>query len=155
MKKERRRRIWELGCVSINAILWTSFDWEDLLTLDRIFVDAKNDRAQHPHGEQTFDHLIFTLAHRMCHCENPTSRKIQRRLEVLHANALKQFKGYALTADAHGCLGHACAETEEIPELLWALLTDPRENVNKYGLYIVEGVARRAVKVWLEDTVHP
>ena len=155
MRDGRRRRIWDLGCVGINAILWTSFDWEDLLTLDRVFVDAKNDRAELPHGEHTLDHLIFTLAHRMCHWENPTSRRIQRRLEILHANAVEQFEGYALMPDVHGCRGHACAKTGEIPELLWALLTDPRDNVNKHGLYIVEGVARRAVKAWLEDAVHP
>jgi hypothetical protein len=155
MNPGERLKVWDLGCVGISAVLWTSFDWEDLLTLDPIFARARERHGEGEGAASRTEHLIFTMAHKTCHSENPVSRKIQKRLEVIHADTVRRLAEVEFHCRPGGCLGPSCRETEDVPGLLWVLLTDARDEVRRHGLYFVEGFALQAVKGWLRNRVEP
>ena len=89
MTGRERLRVWEIGCPGVDAILWTSFEWDELLNLDAFFVRVKNKHAKRAFPNDTIEHLVFAAAHEMCHWENSVSNKIQRYLEVMHSKAVE------------------------------------------------------------------
>ena len=153
MSETERLRIWDLGCIGITSVLWTSFEWEDLLTLDPVFVRAKDEHKERGLAGRTLPHLVFSTAHKLCHSENPISKSIQRRLEFLHAKTVEEFESREEEHEDHGCLGHVCEQSEDLPGFLWTLLTDPRDRIRRHGLHFVEGIAFDAVKLWLKQRV--
>lgn len=151
MNGRERLRVWEIGCAGIDAVLWTSFEWDELLNLDPFFVRVKDKHTKRAFPNDTIEHLVFAAAHEMCHWENPVSNKIQRYLEVMHSKAVKETEENNVPNHIGGCGGSACGEgkEEDLPGTLWALLSDSRKQVRSYGKCLLQRVALKAMKSWL------
>ena len=153
MSEKERLRIWDLGCLGITSVLWTSFEWEDLLTLDPVFVRTRDEHEDRGLAGRSLPHLIFSTAHKLCHSDNPVSKRIQRRLEFLHSKTVEEFDQHSEERDDHGCVGHVCKQSEDIPGFVWALMTDPKEETRRHGRHFLEGLAFEAVKLWMKEQV--
>ena len=151
MTDRERLPIWGIGCSGIDAVLWTSFEWDELLNLDAFFVRVKNGHAKRALANETLEHCVFAVAHKMCHWENPVSSKIQRYLEVMHSKAMEETEEIKVSDDLSKCAGIICGEgkQEDLPGTLWSLLSDSREKVRSCGYLLVQRVALKAMKSWL------
>lgn len=143
-----RRRIWELNCFGIDAVLCTSFDPDELLSLD---AGLRCNIPERPGIVVPTPLIIYGVAHKACHTENPVSRKIERRLDCLHERILREcagmdeidtlVKGYQASEEAG----------EDLAGCLWSILTDPRAELRQQGLFWVQGLMIRSLQHWMRS----
>ena len=145
-----RRRLWEIGCVGIDAVLCTSFDPEELLGMGPAMRGAC-DIPELPDLRVPRSLIVYGVAHKACHSENPTSLRIERRLDAMHRHLLDQSR----RADKVDVLAHCYAVSEEADEdlagCLWTVLTDSRSELRQQGLFWVQGVMIRSLLHWMES----
>ena len=145
-----RRRIWEINCFGLDAVLCTSFDPDELLTLDPQFRSAGAIPC-HPDLKMPPSLIVYGVAHKACHSDNPASRRIEKRLDVLHERAL-EATGRADPVDIlAGCYAAVDEAGQELAGCLWAVLTDPRSDLRLQGLFWVQGLMIRALTHWMES----
>ena len=151
MTDQKRRRIWEIGCAGIDAVLWTSFEWDELLNLDTFFVRVQNEHTKRALANETLEQLVFAAAHKMCHFGNPVSNKIQRYLEVMHSKAMEETEQISVPDDFSECSAnvHGEGKDEDLSGTLWSLLSDSRKRMRSYGMFYVQRVTLKAMKSWL------
>ena len=151
MTRRERLRLWEIGCAGIDAVLWTSFDWDELLNLDPFFLRVREDHALRALEKETVEHLIFAEAHKMCHWQNPVSKKMQKCVSIMHEKAVDRVEKIQLSEDTCGCadISFGLEEEADLPGALWALLSDPCAIRRRHGSHLVQRVSLRAMKSWL------
>jgi hypothetical protein len=142
-----RRRIWELNCFGLDAILCTSFDPDELLSIDEELRSAS--RIPDHHGISVPKALIvYGVAHKACHTDNPVSRKIERRLDAMHERALQDVARKAEIDLLVKCYEASQDAGERLAGCLWTVLTDPRKELSQQGLFWVQGLIIRALRHW-------
>jgi len=144
-----RRRIWEIGCIGIDAVLASSFDSDELPAIDAAFHSARVSHAV-PGLILPHDLLAFGIAHRLCHGENPYSCKIEKRLDAMHAVAVQVVERMGHEHALASCYGAEEENRQDIPGLIWAILTDPRPALRQWDAYWVHAFVHRALRQWLD-----
>lgn len=144
-----RRRIWEIGCIGIDAVLASSFDSDELPAIDAAFHSARVSPAA-PGLTLPQDLLAFGIAHHLCHDENPYSCKIEKRLDAMHAVAVRAMERIAPEQVLASCYGAVEENREDIPGLIWAILTDPRLALRRWDAYWVHALVHRSLRHWLD-----
>ncbi len=142
----KRRRLWDLACPGLDAVLSTSFDADELLSIDRRFQSATA-IPEHPGLPVSPALLVYAVAHRACHSDNPTSRQIESRLNAMHARLIEALAAREEVHVLATC--YAAGESrEDLAGHLWTLLSDPRPRLRKHDLFWVQGVMIRALLHW-------
>ena len=145
-----RRRIWEINCFGLDAVLCTSFDPDELLTLGSELRSASA-IPSFPDLKLPHSLIVFGVAHKACHSDNPTSRQIEKRLDVLHEQAVEAIgRGDPMDVLA-GCYAAVATAGQELAGCLWAVLTDSRTDLRQQGLFWVQGLMIRALTHWMES----
>ena len=145
-----RRRIWELGCFGLDAILTTSFDADELINVNRGFSLAYK-VPDHPDIKIPHDLIIYGMAHKACHSWNKASEGIEARLNVMHASVIQSLsRANSLDALA-ACYQAAANDHEDLPGFIWAALTDPRDEFCEHGRFFAQGITTRAMMFWLRN----
>ncbi len=142
-----RRRLWEIGCSGLDAVLCTSFDADELTLIDNRFK-AAYDIPDHPGVKVPYESLVYTMAHRACHSDNSTSRKIESRLNGMHSGVIEAFARAERVDVLSGCYT-AARNHDDLAGCMWAVLTDPRDHLKRQGLLWIQGLMIRAMRYWL------
>jgi hypothetical protein len=145
-----RRRIWEVNCFGLDAVLCTTFDPDELRTLGTEFRSADEipclSELKVPPSL-----IVYGVAHKACHSDNPTSRRIERRLDVLHGQALEAAERSDPVDVLTGCYASVEEAGQELAGCLWAVLTDPRTELRQQGLFWVQGLMIRSLTHWMKS----
>jgi hypothetical protein len=143
-----RRRLWEISCFGLDAILCTSFDPDEILALDSSLRTAC-EIPEPPECMVPRSLIVYGVAHKACHSDNPVSRMIERRLDAMHRRALEETE----SRDKMDVLANCYAASEEAGEdlagCLWTVLTDPRSELRQQGLFWVQGLMIRSLLHWM------
>jgi hypothetical protein len=142
-----RRRIWEIGCFPVDAVLCTSFDADELVVIDRGFARAYA-IPEHPGVRIPPEILVYGIAHRSCHSENPASLRIERRLDAMHACTILELASMDPVEALAACHAAASENSDDLPGRLWALLTDPRPELRQHDQFWVQGLLIRSLLHW-------
>lgn len=144
-----RRRIWQIGCIGIDAVLSTSFDADELVMIDRRFERAYA-IPDHPGVKVPHELLIYSMAHRSCHTDNPTSGQIEKRLNAMHARVIEEFDGGEKVDVLSNCYLAASESHGNLAGCVWAMMTDPRPDLRQHDLLWVEGLFVRSLRHWMD-----
>ena len=142
-----RRRLWEIGCSGMDAVLCTSFDADELTLIDGRFK-AAYDIPDHPGVRVPYESIVYAMAHRACHSDNSTSRKIESRLNGMHSRVIEAFARADRVDVLSGCYT-AAENPDDLGGCMWAVLTDPREDLKRHGLLWIQGLMNRAMLYWM------
>jgi hypothetical protein len=143
-----RRRIWELNCIGLDAVLCTSFDPDELLSIDEE-LRSSSDIPDHPGVMVPKALIVYGVAHKACHSDNPVSRKIERRLDAMHERML-EISARKEKVDVLLCCYEASEEArDDLAGCLWSVLTDSRRELRQQGLFWVQGVMIRSLLHWM------
>ncbi len=143
-----RRRLWQLGCIGIDAVLSTSFDADELVMIDRTFKQVYA-IPDHPGVNVPHKLLVYSLAHQACHSENPTSRTLEKRLNAMHARTIEDFEGGEKVDVLAGCYLAASVNDGNMGGCVWAMLSDPRPELRKHDVLWVQGLFVRSMRHWM------
>lgn len=123
----RRRRLWEVSCAAKDAVLWTSFTWEELKQLaERTFFPL-----DYPPASEGADSSVAVLSavHRACDERNAFSERVDRILEEMHRDTALRIA----TTPPDEIVPWISAELGglpvPLPGLIWTVVTDPRESL--------------------------
>ena len=145
-----RKRIWEVNCFGLDAVLCTSFDPDELLNIDEQ-LRSRCDIPDHPGVLVPRGLLIYGVAHKACHTDNPLSRKIERRLDAMYRHILDD-SGRRDEVDVLATCYEASQEArEDLAGCLWSVLTDPRKELRQQGLFWVQGLLIRSLLHWMRS----
>jgi hypothetical protein len=142
-----RRRIWQVGCIGIDAVLSTSFDADELVMIDREFEQVYA-IPDHPGVKVPHELLVYGMAHRACHSDNPTSERIEKRLNAMHARVIEEFERGDKTDVLENCYLAASEYHGNLAGCAWAMLTDPRPELRQHDLFWVQGLLVRSLLHW-------
>lgn len=142
-----RRRIWELNCFGLDAILCTSFDSDELLSLDAE-LRSSCDIPEHPGVMVPKALIVYGVAHKACHSDNPVSRKIEKRLDHLHERVLEDSARMDKMDVLVACYEASDEARDDLAGCLWSVLTDPRKELRQQGLFWVQGLMIRSLLHW-------
>lgn len=145
-----RRRIWEISCFGLDAVLCTSFDADELLTVDAGFRSAC-EIPEHPGLMVPRSLLIYGIAHKACHFDNPTARHIENRLNAMHGPILEESLGADQVDVLVNCYAAAEEARGDLAGCLWAVMTDPRVDLRQQGLFWVQGLMIRSLLHWMRS----
>jgi len=145
-----RRRLWELNCFGLDAVLCTSFDPDELLAID---ADLRSgcEIPEHPGLMIPKALIIYGVAHKACHTENPISRKIEKRLDAMHARVLNESAQKDKVDVLVTCYETSEEAREDLAGCLWSVLTDGRQELRQQGLFWVQGVMIRSLLHWMRS----
>lgn len=125
----KSKDIWEIPCPVMDTILMVSYDSKELLNIcSQCHITIDNENRQ----GCDLDHHVYLEVHRHCHQSCPLSRYIQKQLN-------KRYEKYILGVrecpweeilDIHNRFLTEWAE-HHASGLLWAICTDPREELRK------------------------
>jgi hypothetical protein len=145
-----RKRIWELNCFGLDAVLATSFDPDELLALD----DSMRERCDipdHPGVIIPKSLIVYGIAHKACHSDNPVSRKIEKRLDAMYERLLADSGRMDQIDVLVNCYEASEEARDDLAGCLWTVLTDPRKELRQQGLFWVQGVLIRALLHWMRS----
>jgi hypothetical protein len=143
-----RRRLWDVSCLGIDALLCTSFDPDELVSLDPKFQCAL-DIPDHPAIKVPHALIVYGIAHKACHSDNPTSRRLEKRLDVMHQRALRECAASDHLEFLASCYSASEEAREDLAGCLWAVFTDPRQELRQHGLFWVQGLIIRSLVHWM------
>lgn len=129
-----RRHIWDLNCMEKDVVLASSFGWQELEALCKgAGLDPSCDC---PHGLPR-DYAVCVLAHEACHEGTGAALRIEGFLNRVHRAEVR-----LVSESCPGSIHQRCvvAEMEHIPNLpglLWAVLSDPREELRCIQHYLI------------------
>jgi hypothetical protein len=145
-----RRKIWQIGCVGIDAVLGTSFEPDELVQVDRKFEELYS-IPDHPGIQVPHGLLVYGAAHRACHSDGVTSRAIERRLNAMHARVIQEFESGDKVDVLSNCYLAASENHGNLAGCLWAVLTDPRPELRQHDLFWVQGIMLRSLRCWMDS----
>lgn len=143
-----RRHLWEINCFGLDAVLCTSFNPDELLSLDPALRMAC-DIPEHPGLVVPRSLIVFGVTHKACHSDNPTSRKIEWRLDAMHKRALDETEGMDKIDVITHCYAVAEEAGEDLAGCLWTVLTDPRPELRQQGDFWMQGLMIRSLLHWI------
>lgn len=123
----QRRKLWEVACSAKDAVLWTSFTWEELKQI----ADHSFFPLDYPPAAAGSDASVPVLSavHRACDERNAFSERVDRMLEEAHRDAAL----LVATTPADEIVPWIGAELSALPVplagLIWAVVSDPREGL--------------------------
>lgn len=138
----QRKRIWEVDCVSLDAALAASFDWQDLANM----LEAHGGSLNHQQPEEVLELQAQNGIHQKCHDPNDVSLKIEQLLNQWHEDAIEQVNAMEMRDILF--LLPAWAEKNEISwgGAFWALGTDAREGLNCLRRHFFQRLQIRSVR---------
>jgi hypothetical protein len=145
-----RRRIWELNCLGLDAILCTSFDPDELLTIDED-LRARCAIPEHPGVRVPRPMIVYGAAHKACHTDNRVSRKIEKRLDAMYGHLLDRSGRMDQFDVLMTCYEASEEAREDLPACLWTVLTDSRKELRQQGLFWVQGLMIRSLLHWMRS----
>jgi hypothetical protein len=142
-----RRRIWELNCLGLDAVLCTSFDPDELLSVDESLRSCA-DIPDHPGVVVPRALIVYGVAHKACHTDNPVSRKLEKRLDAMYGPMLEDSGRMDQIDVLVNCYEASEEAREDLAGCLWSVLTDPRKELRQQGLFWVQGLLIRSLLHW-------
>lgn len=134
MKRECkiRKRIWEVDCVSLDAVFATAFDWKELVNLlQNHRISVRTDLPDHV-IEMQVQHTV----HRMCHNENSLSCAVENILNRLYEGLMEQISNLN-ACQAHTLISNVdFANAKKLGGLFWAMGSDPRKEMEGSRRYL-------------------
>jgi hypothetical protein len=129
------RKLWEIRCVSRDAVLWTSFTWEELEHLARgIGYELEYPRLPHPSAKVV---AAMSAIHRAGDVQNLFSERVDELLIERHEQSLQRVA----TASADDVLGWCTRALEDapypVPGLIFAAAVDPRHSMRPVEDFLV------------------
>lgn len=138
-----------MSCLAIDTVLASSFEHAQLLEmfpeLERDMIELQSNCRMHLEPDQ----LIYGMAHKACHDDGRISRRVHAVLNQRHREAIHAVRVASPQAVLEMCAAYA-HDAARLPGMLWALLTDPREDLRRYLPAIVQGVMLRSIRNWME-----
>ncbi len=123
LKHTVRKRIWEVDCFSMDAVLAASFEWKDLANL----LQGFGVEVPHKGVEDQMGMHIHNVMHRYCHSENEVSIAVERILNLLHQHTIEQISHL----DTQEVMGFATSfhlsNPRKMGSVFWAIGTDTRK----------------------------
>lgn len=121
------RPLWDLSCVAKDAVLFTSFAWQELELVARETGFPLEDTL--PARAPARAPAVFNAAHNACADRNPFSERLQSILEAVHEEAVLRVATTPADEILERCLGDLTALPVPLAGFVWAVLTDPRESM--------------------------
>lgn len=123
----RHKRVWEIDCLSMDAVLAASFDWRELhnhLRTAGCGIEIPRQTPAHLAEMRVQNH-----AHHLCHGENGFSIWVERFLNRLYADLIIRVRCASAeqlkTVVSHLDFGRA----GKMGGLIWAIGSDAREEM--------------------------
>ena len=136
-----RRKLCTLSCEALFQNFAAS------LTRDLIAKLCRRYQYPVPHARHS-DIAFFHLAHELCHRDSPLSRQVQRYLNRRHErliSILAQSSPSSVRARAAEVLAQKqSATTNLLPGMLWALCSDPRQEIRPIEKVFIEELHLRS-----------
>jgi hypothetical protein len=145
-----RKRIWELNCFGLDAVLCTSFDPDELLSLDESMRE-RCDIPDHPGLMIPKSLIVYGVAHKACHSDNPVSRKIEKRLDAMYERIVDESGRMDQIDVLVNCYQASEEARDDLAGCLWTVLTDSRKELRQQGLFWVQGILIRALGHWMRS----
>jgi len=145
-----RRRIWELNCLGLDAVLCTSFDPDELLSVDESLRSCC-DIPEHPGVLVPRELIVYGVAHKACHTDNSVSRKLEKRLDAMYGRMLEDSGRMDQIDVLVNCYAASQEAREDLAGCLWSVLTDPRKDLRQQGLFWVQGLLIRSLLHWMSS----
>ncbi|HXG63231.1 MAG TPA: hypothetical protein VNO22_17810 [Planctomycetota bacterium] len=121
------RPLWELSCAAKDAVLSTSFTWQELELLAREAGVPLEDAL--PGESPARAPAVLNAAHNACADRNPFSERLQDILEAVHEEAVLRVATTSTDEILERCLQELADLPVPLAGFLWAVLTDPRESM--------------------------
>lgn len=147
-----RIRIWDVDCALLDAILALSFDPQELLnSCQSAEAEVSTCRCLTP------DHRAVVSVHRACHQPSRLAELTERRLDVVHRQALDRLE-LGIESLARELLGADLTRVPHLAGKLWAVATssEPRAEalrrhlgaaLNMAGLRLLAGAREQTAAV--------
>ena len=136
-----RRKVWTMSCEALFQNFAASLTPEFIVKLFR--------RHRYPVPDATFnDVALFHLAHEYCHRDSPLSRQVQRYLNRKYEGLISriaQLPPLSVRAETAKVLTQeAFSVANPLPGMLWALCSDPREEIRSIEKVFIEELHLRS-----------
>ena len=136
-----RRKLWTMSCEALFQNFAAS------LSTDFIVKLCRRHRYPVPDASHT-DVAFYHLAHEHCHRDTPLSRQVQRYLTRRYEGLISQMAQLppaAVRAKAAQALGSKqSALANVLPGMLWALCSDPRQEIRPIEKAFIEELHLRS-----------
>ncbi len=122
-----RIKLWEVACATRDAVIATSFSWEELESIS----GCLGYHMDPPRYQEASDRASIVLlnAHRICHSQNAFSEHLQAILDSIHSEAILFLKGKKQFEAFQWATGDLEKMPISLPGLMWALASDPRSQM--------------------------
>lgn len=123
MRYRSRKRIWEIDCLLLDAILASSFSWTELLELlqkNGLMLEPKKTK-------RPIEFQIQRLIHKHCHFENPISLELEEKLDERYEKTISMFSDWNAWQVAEYIFSSPPAKKESYRALLWVFSSESRE----------------------------
>lgn len=118
-----RKRIWEVDCFSMDAVLASSFEWKDLANI----LQGRGVEISLKGPEDAKRMQVHNLTHRYCHSENDISLTVESILNLLHQHTIEQISHW----DAHEVMELAqnfhFSNSKRLSSVFWAIGSEGRK----------------------------
>lgn len=136
----QRKRIWEVDCALLDAVLLLSFDARELQNIARARgVDVP--ACACPDARS----LVRTV-HLSCHAATPLALHLERLLDLVHGRALDALATYGIDAFGDELVGRDLWLVSHLPGRLWAALTSDDGGAERLRAYLRRALATDALR---------
>jgi hypothetical protein len=143
------RNLWDLSCTTLDIVLSSNFGSDDLLSMfPRLDEEAARVQTHCPFTLGS-EQAVYGLVHKISHTQNDVSRGLQERLNGLHAPTIEAVRRHSPPAVTEMCAAYF-RDPARLPGLLWALLTDDREELGRYLPVLLQQVLLHSIRTWIE-----
>lgn len=116
-----RKRIWEMDCRSLEAVIAASFEWREL-------ADLMKRNFPHCSGnENVLEVRVYSLIHQCCHSENPISLHIEELLDYRYQRVIETMTRLDLCEIGRWILSYDFEKKSVLGGIIWALGVDSRK----------------------------
>ncbi len=145
-----RKNIWEMDCLSLTTILAGALDWKELANFLSGLSAAE--AVQLP-NQSCFSHCeekirVYSIAHQLCHSQNPVSERLQAYFVAQYENEIAQVDSLEIPELCHFTKQEKLEEIKNIFGFIWALATDQREKVDPVRVFFLHRFLGEAVSDW-------
>ena len=136
-----RRKLWTMSCEALFQNFAAS------LTPDFIIKLCRRHRYPVPDASHT-DVAFYHLAHEHCHRDSPLSRQVQRYLNRRHEGPISQIAQLSPSSvrakAAEVLAAEQLSKANLLPGMLWALCSDPRQEIRPIEKVFIEELHLRS-----------
>ncbi len=144
---EARRRIWEMECGLLDAVLALSFEPAELANLCQGEPSSP--------GCTCAARAVIRFAHARCHEPTPLARLLERNLDVLHRRELERLAAAGLEEYGEALV---TADLWAVPELagrLWAVLRCEHPLGDELRRYLVGALSLDGLRLFAAEAGRP